>query len=120
VGIVLEILEGSSRGRVYELEDPLVAVGRAGHNSVALADYHLSGDHGQIFMEGDAFVYRDLRSTNGSVVERAGRRMAVDANAGWEITLHDGDLLRLGDPRDPVVIRVGLPSPPAEEVAEPQ
>jgi Nif-specific regulatory protein len=118
VGIVLEILEGSSRGRVYELEDPLVAVGRAAHNAVALADYHLSGDHGQIFMEDDTFVYRDLRSTNGSVVERAGRRMAVDANAGWEITLHDGDLLRLGDPRDPVVIRVGLPAPPAEEVAE--
>ncbi|HTM21829.1 MAG TPA: sigma 54-interacting transcriptional regulator, partial [Kofleriaceae bacterium] len=59
-----------------------------------------------------------LRSTNGSVVERAGKRMAVDANAGWEITLHDGDLLRLGDPRDPVVIRVGLPAPAPAETAE--
>ena len=35
-----------------------------------ISDYHLSGEHGQIFRENDQYIYRDLRSTNGSRLRR--------------------------------------------------
>ena len=109
--IVLEIVEGTSAGQLYELDQSVVALGRGDDNTVVLTDFHLSGEHGQIFIEGDSYIYRDLRSTNGSSIERDGTRRPVDAAANWEFTLHDGDCLCLGDITNPVVIRVRLPAP---------
>jgi len=116
--IVLEILQGNARGQVVETNDLVVAIGRAQNNAVVLDDYHLSAEHGQIFLEGDEYVYRDLRSTNGSAVERAGQRIPVDINVGWEITLRDQDCLCLGDENNPVVLRVGLPATAAQADAD--
>ena len=107
--ITLKIVHGSSQGEVLELSQPTVTLGRAATNTVVLADYHLSGEHGQIFCEADQYIYRDLRSTNGSILERDERSISVDSATSYEITLRDGDRLSLGDPRDPVVIEVGLP-----------
>jgi transcriptional regulator with GAF, ATPase, and Fis domain len=107
--IVLEILEGSSRGSVFKFEDGTVTLGRSDTNSLVLRDYHLSGQHGQIFLEGDQFIYRDLRSTNGSVVRRGETTYTVDATVDWEVTLKTGDCLQLGDPKAPVLVRIGLP-----------
>jgi Nif-specific regulatory protein len=104
--IILEIVEGSARGQRYELDQPVVTLGRAEANTIHLTDYHLSGEHGQVFLETDQYIYRDLRSTNGSAVARNGQRIPVDANSNWEITLRDGDQLYLGDPREPVIIAV--------------
>ena len=78
--IVLEILEGSSRGSVFKFEDGTVTLGRADTNSLVLRDYHLSGQHGQIFLEGDQFIYRDLRSTNGSRLLRDGEELVLDGS----------------------------------------
>jgi Nif-specific regulatory protein len=118
--IVLEILEGTSRGHVFKFEDSPVTLGRSDENSLVLRDYHLSSCHGQIFVDGDQFIYRDLRSTNGSAVKRGASTMSVDASVDWEVTLHTGDCLHLGDPKEPVVVRIGLPSlsDRVEELAE--
>jgi Nif-specific regulatory protein len=104
--IVLEVLQGSSPRSVYEVRDAVATLGRAPTNTIVLTDYHLSGEHGQIVREGGGYVYRDLRSTNGSALERAGARMAVDGSRRHEIGLEHGDLLLLGDPKKPVTLRV--------------
>ncbi len=111
--IVLEILQGSTTQRVHRLftsgaADGTVTIGRSPQSTLVLTDFHLSGDHAQITQIGDHFVFRDLRSTNGSAVERAGRRVPVDAAARWEIALADGDVLLLGNPGDPVRISVRI------------
>ena len=107
--IVLEIVEGSARGQVFECREPIVTLGRAVTSTVVLPDYHLSGEHGQIFLEADQYIYRDLRSTNGSRLSRDEEQLPVDARTGWEITLRDGDRLHLGDTAAPVVVTVHLP-----------
>jgi Nif-specific regulatory protein len=111
--ITLKIVQGSARGRVLELHQSTVTLGRAESNTVVLPDYHLSGEHGQIFREADQYIYRDLRSTNGSVLQRGDRAISVDSSSSYEITLRDGDRLSLGDPGAPVVIEVGLVNGPA-------
>jgi Nif-specific regulatory protein len=107
--IVLEVIAGDQKGRVFEFEGTrsTLSIGRAPSAVVALTDYHLSGEHGEIFREHDQYVYRDLRSTNGSRVERAGQRLEIDGGKP-ALTLHDGDQLLLGDPVTPVVLRCRL------------
>jgi Nif-specific regulatory protein len=106
--IILEIIQGASNRSLYELRDAIVTIGRAATNTIVLTDYHLSGEHAQIVREGEAYVFRDLRSTNGSVVERGGQKLAVDATRRFEIGLEHGDLLLLGDPKNPVSIRARI------------
>jgi Nif-specific regulatory protein len=102
--ITLEVLAGENAGAVFELDLPVLTIGRAPTNQVVLGDYHLSGEHGQIFREDDRYIFRDLKSTNGSRVLRGDRQIALDGGA-LETALHDGDQLLLGDPLSPVVLR---------------
>jgi Nif-specific regulatory protein len=106
--IVLEILEGTCSGHSFELDDPVVTLGRAETNAVVLPDYHLSGEHGRIHREGDQYIYRDLQSTNGSVVRRGNETITVDAAVSWELALREGDVLCLGDPSAPVLVSVSV------------
>ena len=107
--IVLEILNGTTTQRVHRGVSGTITIGRAPASTLTITDFHLSGDHAQITQVGEHYVFRDLRSTNGSAIERDGRRIPVDAAARWEIALVDGDVLLLGNVHDPVrvVVRVG-------------
>jgi transcriptional regulator with GAF, ATPase, and Fis domain len=106
--IVLEILQGTSPRRQHELTVPVATIGRAAGNTVVITDYHLSGEHAQIVREGQGYVFRDLRSTNGSAVERDGTRIPIDGTRRYELGLEHGDILLLGDPSNPVTVRVQI------------
>jgi transcriptional regulator with GAF, ATPase, and Fis domain len=107
--IVLEILHGTASQRLYRITSSgAITLGRSPASTVVVTDFHLSGDHAQITRVGDHYVYRDLRSTNGSAIERDGRRLPVDATARWEMALADGDVLLLGNHHDPVRISVRI------------
>ncbi|MBA3540918.1 MAG: FHA domain-containing protein, partial [Deltaproteobacteria bacterium] len=107
--IVLEILHGTAEQRIHRITPTQsVTIGRAPACAVAITDYHLSGEHAQISQVGDHHVFRDLRSTNGSAIERDGRRIPIDAAARWEIALVDGDFILLGNPAQPVRIAVRI------------
>jgi Nif-specific regulatory protein len=110
--ITLEVITGQAAGAVFELDLPVLTIGRSPSNQVVLTDYHLSGEHGQIFREDDRYIYRDLRSTNGSRILR-GRapdesEVILDGQADdgrWEAALLDGDRILLGNPAEPVVLQ---------------
>ncbi len=102
--ITLEVLTGDHAGTVFrDLDAPVLGIGRAPTNQIVLTDYHLSGEHGQIFREDDRYIYRDLRSTNGSRIKRAGAEVVLEGTRG-ESPLLDGDQLVLGNPAEPVVL----------------
>jgi len=104
--IVLEILQGTATQRVHRIAGTSATIGRSPASTIVLADFHLSGDHAMISQLAGRYVFRDLRSTNGSAVERDGQRIAVDATSRWELALEDGDVLLLGNRNDPVRISV--------------
>jgi Nif-specific regulatory protein len=108
--IVLEILHGTATQRLHRITSSggATTIGRSPASTVVVSDFHLSGDHAQITRVGDHYVFRDLRSTNGSAVERDGKRVPVDAAARWELALADGDVLLLGNHHDPVRISVRI------------
>ena len=78
--ITIEILHGTSPQTRYVL-DPPFTIGRSPSNGIVISDYHLSGEHVQIARlgAGTAIIARDLQSTNGSMLERGGNRIVLDA-----------------------------------------
>jgi Nif-specific regulatory protein len=117
--IVLEILQGTATQRVYRVAGATpVSIGRSPASTVTLSDFHLSGDHALITQVGEHYVFRDLRSTNGSAIERDGKRLPVDATARWEMALADGDILLLGNRADPVRVAVRLGEEADEDLGD--
>ncbi|HEX2568134.1 MAG TPA: sigma 54-interacting transcriptional regulator [Polyangia bacterium] len=106
--LTIEVLRGSAKGRILSVETPTIGIGRAPTNQLTLSDYHLSGEHGQIFREDDQYIYRDLRSTNGSRLRRGGKDVILDGLERQEVVLEDGDELHLGDPTEPVILACRL------------
>ena len=104
--IELEVLEGETRGQSYVIEDPVIAIGRHADNRIVLPDYHISGEHAQIFWEDNQYILRDLRSTSGSILVRGQQSLPLDGSERWEIPLMVGDQLRLGAPFSPVILHV--------------
>ena len=104
--IELEVLEGETQGQSFTVEDPIITIGRHADNRIVLPDYHISGEHAQIFWEDNQYILRDLRSTSGTVLVRNSQSITLDGAQHWENPLKVGDLLRLGAPFSPVVLHV--------------
>ncbi|MFH2006788.1 MAG: sigma 54-interacting transcriptional regulator [bacterium] len=102
--LTLEVLQGEKQGERFTLEQGEAVIGRGPKVAVHLSDFHLSSEHASILWEEDQYIFRDLRSTNGSMVIRDNRRIAVDGTERWDVPLEDGDRLLLGDPASPVIL----------------
>ena len=79
--IAFEILHGTSPQRRFETGADVMTIGRGSQNQLVVTDFHLSGEHCQVVRERGGYLFRDLRSTNGSVIDRGGIRLPVDAAA---------------------------------------
>jgi signal transduction histidine kinase len=110
----LTVVEGAEAGRAYPSSATSAGIGSAADNEVQLDDQFVSRHHGRLLRVADGWVYRDLGSTNGSTIERAGKRIALDAS-NPESDLRPGDLLLLGRS----VLRFELIEQPAAGQAEP-
>ena len=72
-----------------------ISLGRElGANTVMLPFRFVSSRHGEITFEGQKIYYRDLNSSNGTVVESAGLRGYLHQTSR-RIELQDGALLRI-------------------------
>ncbi len=89
-GIFLRIEEGSGKGRVYTLSPGGVyLIGRAGAD-IVLDDEKVSRKHAEIGLYGpEAFVVRDLASTNGTRLN--GKRITD------KVKLSHWDVIQVGD-----------------------
>ncbi|MCC6751004.1 MAG: sigma 54-interacting transcriptional regulator [Deltaproteobacteria bacterium] len=113
--IRLEILQGADVGRTVESDADQISIGRSPQATVQLGDYHLSNDHGLLYRDGGEYIYRDLHSTNGSMLVRDQERLLLDGTQRWEAPVRDGDRLLLGDAAAPVVILCRVSESPAQD-----
>jgi Nif-specific regulatory protein len=94
--LFLKVIQGLAAGTTFELAGEVVTIGRAPSNDVVLADLHVSGEHARIVLDGERVTLTDLRSTNGTAVERRGDRLKL--GSGREsMELESGDLIELGN-----------------------
>ena len=83
----LHILSGQLEGKVFDLLEERVTVGRALDNTIRMEDGTISHHHAMFVLESDGYRLRDLNSTNGTRVN--GMRVS-------ETMLGNGDQVRMG------------------------
>ncbi len=83
----LFVIQGRDQGTRFRLDGSTVTLGRGTSNAVQLHDTEVSREHAEFSRRGEAFVIRDLGSSNGTFVN------------GKPVTEHElasGDQLQLG------------------------
>ena len=106
--IRIYVEQGRDEGRVIESSAAKITIGRSETAIVYLSDAHLSSEHGLIFRDVEGYIYRDLRSTNGSMLVRETKRIVLDGNDRWEAPISSGDRLLLGDATSPVILHFSI------------
>lgn len=91
----LLVVEGADRGQTFVLGKSSVSLGTSPDNDVCLSDPYISRHHGRIAISENQWVYQDLGSTNGSVVDYSGRQLRLDLT-NPKAVLDTGCLIRLG------------------------
>lgn len=84
--------------------EPLLTLGRAQNNNIVFGADNVSSQHSQIFFDDDHYVYRDLGSTNGSVIVREGKKH-VCTEGRMELTIVEGDRIFLASAENVVHIK---------------
>lgn len=89
MSITFTHLTGQKKGRRETLGSELISIGRAPDNSLSFGDHErrVSAHHAEIRRKGDAFILRDLGSTNGTMIN--GRRVVVSE-------IKDDDMVEFG------------------------
>ncbi len=83
----LHILSGQLEGKVFDLLEERVGVGRALDNTIRLEDSTVSHHHAMFVLDGGGYKLRDLNSTNGT---------RVNTLRVTETRLTNGDQVRMG------------------------
>jgi transcriptional regulator with GAF, ATPase, and Fis domain len=83
-----------------------VRVGRDEAADFVIDEEHVSSAHLLLRVMADGVEAEDLRSTNGTIVQRRKERLRLDDARGRRIRLADGDVIYLGDEAQPVHLRV--------------
>ena len=65
--------EGPEKGKLFELRDPLVHIGRGPHNDISLPEDSVSDTHAKLQRRDDGWYVVDMASTNGTYA--GGRRV---------------------------------------------
>ena len=94
-------------GKIFELSEPVLSVGRTPNNRIHLPDNSVSSRHAELRLEGLDYIVKDLDSTNGTRVN--GEKITT-------YTLRRNDVLRFGNmevvyesEHEPVLVPARLP-----------
>ena len=83
----LFVIRGRDQGTRFQLEDAVHTVGRTQSNSIRLHDTEVSREHAELIRRGDAYVLRDLGSSNGTF---------INGHQATDRELVSGDQLQFG------------------------
>jgi transcriptional regulator with GAF, ATPase, and Fis domain len=99
--IVLTLNESKTEHKFIQEQ---VRVGRHPENDLVISDNRISGYHGQLISYDQSYVFIDLDSRNGSMINRQDTSIALPANT--PIELEQGDCILLGDRQNPITLHL--------------
>lgn len=83
----VRIKTGPDKGKIYEIKDQVVTIGRDKSMMIQILDQGSSRNHAEIFKLGELYIIRDVSSTNGTYVNNVRTQEEV---------LKDGDEVLIG------------------------
>lgn len=90
----LVVQEGVAAGKVFELKDNIVTIGRDLVNDIVLIDTEVSRRHARLTRTGDGYIIEDLNSTNGTSVNQMRLMGQTPLNPGDTVSL--GKTVKMG------------------------
>jgi len=107
--LVLEVLEGTDKGRKIEIGKQEISIGRDNRNDLVINDIHVSSFHGKFIYENGKWFYWDNNSTNGSAVIRGDEKIVLGLGGTTNACeILDGSVVLIGSAKKPVLIGVSL------------
>ena len=103
----LKVIKGSSAGQVLALSGETVILGRHPLSQIVLDNASVSRQHAQIVEEHGVFLVEDLRSRNGTQVNRQPIRGKTE--------LHDGDEIKVCDYAFTFMLKATGPATPVQQ-----
>ena len=88
-GLQLLVQQGPRAGQSFDLDKPVITIGREAGSDIVLEDPQVSRHHARLTLQAGVYVIEDLGSTNGTFINEQ-RLMGARP-------LNPGDSLRLGD-----------------------
>ena len=116
----LEVLNGSSKGRVLEPDGDVVRIGRASGSDLQLDETHVSGEHARLVVGAERVTLEDLCSTNGTAIVRGSQRIVLSETTSLRTVLESGDVVELGGAAEEatgVRVELGAEAEPEHVVA---
>ncbi len=89
--------------RLIEWSEDVLSLGRASDNHIVTNADNVSGHHAAIVLAGDHYLFRDLKSTNGSLIVRDDQTIPLNNNQ-LEAPIQKGDKLCLASLENMIVI----------------
>ncbi len=108
------VVSGEKRGEILVLDKSPVSLGTASDNDICLRDPYISRQHGRIALSQNEWIYQDLGSTNGSIVERDGQQHRLGLG-NLRAALCTGCSIHLGQTVLEVEIEGTAPPPTAQQ-----
>ncbi len=97
---------GPAAGQVFDLNQPVISIGRGPDNDIVIDDKEISRFHARLIEMDGGYIFEDLNSTNGSSVN--------EKPASGHMPLSPGDVIALGK-----LVQLDfllLPQAPADDV----
>lgn len=101
----LAVREKGKTERIFLIRSKRVSVGRGPGNDLNLENPHVSSRHAILEIDDASILFRDVGSTNGSMIKRGSKQIDVEAG-GEAVSSFVGDTLVLGDSEEPVLLLV--------------
>ena len=90
IGLVLSVLLGADEGKTFQIDKPLMTIGRGEDRDIQLTDRSISRMHCEIEFQNGILLIRDAGSQNG---------IKVNGRPTQEQELHEGDQIDIGSTR---------------------
>ncbi len=88
-GLQLLVQQGPRAGQAFDLNKPVMTIGREAGNDIVLEDPQVSRHHARLTLQAGGYAIEDLGSTNGTFINE---QRVMGARP-----IYPGDQLRLGD-----------------------
>ncbi len=99
----LAVRQRGKTERIFASPAVRVSIGRGPGNVLTLDNPHVSSRHAMIEVQAERILFRDLGSTNGSMIQRKNKQIDVKAG-GKAVQAYIGDHIILGDSEEPVLL----------------
>src|ERR1022692_3865648 len=104
----LHILSGQLEGKVFDLLEERVTIGRGLDNLVRMEDSTMSHHHAMFVLEKDGYKIRDLNSTNGTRITESKLNNGDQVRMGSVEMRYESDIKKASHPLPPTQTGVDL------------